>query len=313
MQNAQLTLLLPEINIASFKSLKLPGLTTLINRSDSQDLATFTWEAMLCQLFGINPSNELPIAALTGLADGLSTQSGYWLRADPVQLQADLSAVYLVGNTLLNLTTAETESFQQELNQFFKQDQLQLFTPAADRWYLQVNNAPQITTHSLNNTLGKNILEFMPQGAEHAYWRKLLTELQMLLYVSPGNQRRAQKGLPVVNGLWFWGAGQLPIINKMPWQTIWTEDILLRGLAQAANIPLASPPPQVQTILQQMTGSQQHLVSLTSDLQAAEDNWFKPLMTALRKKQLSSLALYLDNKLFYVSSKTIRYFWRRKS
>jgi len=297
MQNAQLTLLVPDVNIDS------PSLKTLINRSDTKELTAKSWEAMLCQLFGINPNDELPIAAITGLADGLPTHSHYWLRADPTQLQADLSAVYLIGNTALNLTPQEVNFLQQGLNQFFKQDQLQLFTPTADRWYLQSNAPPQINTFPLQQVIGKNILKFLPQGANQDYWRKLFTEVQMLLHASTSK----------VNGLWFWGVGQLPDITDATWQAVWSEDILLKGLAQTAKIPSTPLPKQVQNILQQLTDSQHHLVSLSNETPNAEENWFRPLINALRKKQLNQLTLYLGtDKSFQINTKTIKYFWRRK-
>lgn len=324
MQNTQLTLLLPEINVDELKSLtsKLPALKLMLNRADIEELSANSWEELLCQAFGIEHTTELPIAALTGLADGLATQTGYWLRADPVQLQADLSAVYLVGNHTFDLTEQELISFKQELSAFLQQDQLQLFTPTAKRWYLQSNQVIPLMTSSLNSVIGKNIMGFLPTGAGQDYWRKLFTEIQMLLYTSPTNQQRANQELATVNGTWFWGAGQLPTATKTPWQIIWADDNLLKGLAQVTNTSIKSVPSHAQIVLAQIANSQHGLLSLTPGnqlsmedwLQQIEINWLKPCITALRKKQLNSMIIYLGNKkLFHLNWKTIRYFWRRRT
>ena len=316
MQNSQLTILIPALARDLIPELKqqMPALTLLMKRAEATQAPVNYWEGLLCYLFGMNINEELPVAALTGLTDSLATQTGYWLRADPIQLQADLAAVYMLDNKAIQFSEQENNLFKQEINNFLKQDQLTLLMPAPNRWYIKLDQPIHVTTSPISQVIAQNITEFLPSGTNQAYWRKLMTELQMLLYTSHVNQNRTHK----INSLWFWGAGQLPVSLKANWQLVMSQDPLLRGLAQTANISLQTPPNTAPMILKQLSSSQQTLISLEPNttlssaewLLQMETTWFKPLVAALRKKQLNSLTLYLGtDKLFHANWKNIWYFW----
>jgi hypothetical protein len=86
-------------------------------------------------------------------------------------------------------------------------------------------------------------LPFLPSGKTGAPWRSLLNEIQMLFFQSEVNRRREQQGQLPINGLWLWGGGTLPRIDRGPWQQICATHPLARGLAQLAGLPLITTPP----------------------------------------------------------------------
>lgn len=50
----------------------------------------------------------------------------------------------------------------------------------------------------------------LPRTDEAKPWRSLWSETQMALHGSKVNQARQARGEPVINSLWFWGAGPMP-------------------------------------------------------------------------------------------------------
>jgi len=74
----------------------LPALRWLLARADPHP-APATTDELLLSLFKLTiPADaDLPVAALTRLADGGAWDAGWWLRADPVHLRPDLRGVFL--------------------------------------------------------------------------------------------------------------------------------------------------------------------------------------------------------------------------
>lgn len=299
MQSSRLTLLIPQLIsfIAGTQFVLSPALRLLLARANTKPILVRNPEQLLFSLFNLPATKELPVAAVTGLVDGLSTQQGYWLRADPVELQADLAAVYFLGGA--RLQHRESEKIVAEINRLLVPDGLTLYTPHPQRWYLKLDHDPDITTFSPSEVLGKNIHDFLPQGAQQAYWRKWLTEMQMLLHPSiPGQP----------NALWLWGGGRLPAQPRVSWQGVGGNDVLVQGLAHLAEVPLLSDG---------IAGEGERLVALqmedSSTLEQLETDWFAPLVAALRNGKLAQLNLYGgNNRIYSITSRTVRYFWRSK-
>lgn len=167
------------------------------------------------------------LTVTNALTLGLPSTSDWWLRADPVIFQTDLSQVYLLGNSDLQLSDDEVHAFINELNQFLAPDNLQLFALQKNMWYLQSHKNPEITTFPLSVVIGKNIYDYLPQGKNSAYWRTLLTEIQMLLHQSPVNLKRKQQGKPVISGIWLWNEDKLP---ESFWKKVFSNNVLMQSL-----------------------------------------------------------------------------------
>lgn len=264
------------------------ALKKLLARAKKQKNADSNFTNLLFSLFSLSTNGELPTAAVSGLADGLPTQTGHWLRADPVELRADLAAVYLLGNKYLQLGSADLIGFKQLLDRLFSEDDLVLHTPHPKRWYLQLPAAANIQTHSPDTVLGKDIYTYLPYGPDQTYWRRLFTEVQMVLH---------EKG--TVNALWFWGGGQLPVVNKSHWQKVWTDEATTQGLAQLVQLDSQAVPMDFAHCLAEMNTAGEYLLVMDSLPAALETDWFKPLISALRKGQLTNLRLHLGDHCRY--------------
>lgn len=69
-----------------------------------------------------------------------------------------------------------------------------------------------LSFYEINN---RSLFHHMPKGKDAAFIHTLLTEIQLLLYQAPFNQKRVAQKLPLINAVWFWGKGEL-ILQKPP-------------------------------------------------------------------------------------------------
>ena len=64
------------------------------------------------------------------------------------------------------------------------------------------------------------------------------------------NQRRERAGQPPINSIWLWGGGQLPDAPaEVPYERIYGNTVLVRGLARWAGIPLQPLPESPESLL----------------------------------------------------------------
>ncbi len=322
---AQLVALLKEMPFDDLTALELL-LARAQQRSEHGGI-----EQRLFSLFGIPAAvGDWPVAAVTRLVDGGTEDGHYWLRADPVHMQPSHDQVIMAGNHPLNVSGAEMAQLRDEFNQLCREDGLQLETPVNQRWYLRVERTPQITTTPLPAVVGQNIYPHLPQGAEGLYWNKLLSEVQMLFYGSSVNQQRRQQGLPEINSLWFWGGGLLPVVNATttPWQQLWSNEVLSRGLARLTQVKMSSLPATSEEWLEQAAVAGHHLVVLDGMrqlynqpeelmewqglVQELNQSWFAPLLAALRSGDLGEITLISDSHRFQLSRKQLGRWWKRR-
>lgn len=133
-----------------------------------------------------------------------------WLRADPVWLVPDLTAVWIERPAALDLG-ADT-ALAAELEAMFRDHGLE-WTPAgagAAHGVLALDAPPDTEFPPLSAVPGRRLDEMLPEGPLAARWRRLINESQMLFHQYrdriSGPGRIDQRGI----GLWFWGAGALP-------------------------------------------------------------------------------------------------------
>lgn len=300
-----LTLVFPQAN----EAIKSPSLQYLLKKSQTTplNLECKQLEPLLFKLFSLPYQEELPVAALTGLADKLNTQQNYWLRADPIELRADLAAVYCFAADPTQLEASLLEEVIKQLKVLVKLDGLTLHVPHPNRWYIEMDFDPEIKTFSPAEVIGKNISPYLPTGKKAVYWRKLFTEIQMLIHgcqntvVQQGQQRES------FNGLWFWGAGKLPEAPSTVWQKVWSDEGLAKGLSLLTEVSCSDLPQHVHDCLSVLEeGSQLVVFNPLEPINLLEANWFKPLIKALRKKRVASVEFYLgDEKIHRVMSKDV--------
>lgn len=297
-----------------------PALNMLLARGRHGRIAGGT-RALAARLFDVPKAVELPVAALTRLADTGCWDTAYWLRMDPVLLQADRDTLVLFDAEPLQIQLAEARALGNTLNDYLAAEGLQLEVPEPDRWYLRLPAAPDCRFHDLDTVQDRSVLAFMPQGREAARFRRLLNECQMLLHEHPVN---AGRELPV-NGVWLWGGGAFDEWRPRSWARVHSLDPLFVGLALLAGSEIESPPDSLAEWFAHGAGKPE-LVSLDALRSAVrrgdapawrqtlaewEETWFAPLLLAFKDKLLDELVLYTDEQMFQVTRGALRKFWKQ--
>lgn len=210
--------------------LSLPALEKILARSKAQSLPIHSLEAWFCEIFAVPDS---AIAPVTLLADGLSPRDGYWMRADPVHLRLDRSQMILQTNVTVSLDDAQ--QLCATLNQHFAASEMRFFAPHPLRWYVRLDEDPELTTHSVSQVEGRNSRFYLPQGKTALKWHGVMNEIQMVLYGHPVNQACAERGALPPNSVWLWGGGRAVALSR-PFDRVYGDSELAISFAQAANI-----------------------------------------------------------------------------
>lgn len=180
----------------------------------------------------------LPVAALIREYQAGDAGEATWLNADPAWVQPDMTGVRLLACGSMPLEMDEAQAFAQVLQPAFAEAGLQLAVGAPNHWQLRLApgmHLPDFATPE--QALGEDLYQHLPQGAEGRPWRVLLNEVQVLLHQHPLNAARQLRGLPPVNSVWLWGAGQLPASLQSTFAGVASGDALLLALASRAGIP----------------------------------------------------------------------------
>jgi hypothetical protein len=292
------------------------GLSELLENTTLLLEAAITYfERTLFSLFQLDNGTQLPIAALTALGGGLAANQGGWLRADPCEIVVGTHNAYLVGNNHLQITLEEMAELQLLLNPLLLEDEVQLHMLSNQEWCLQLTAIPQLVSYSPSQVMGKGIHHYLLQGKDAKKWQILLTEIQMLLYASAVNQRRAAARLPLISSVWFWGEGALPKSNRSSGlQQVWSDNILVRGLAILTETEITKLPRNFSECLLQMKRPGKYLLDLRG-ISGEEEiiaQWLTPILTAVRSRKLTQVNLCLnDGSLYPLNYRRLRPWWRK--
>jgi hypothetical protein len=302
-----ITVILPDVLSKQIQEEVLKNATPLLKASDTY------FERTLFSLFQFDSNSQLPVAAITALAGGLPANPGGWLRADPVEMVVDRGNAYCAGSTHLHITAVERAALQTLLNNFLREDGLQLHIIGNYEWCLQLSTKPNIITYTPSQIIGKQVRDYLPQGENAKKWQTLLTEIQMLLYESPVNRERASHGQPLISSLWFWGEGDLPKTKRLArWKQIWSKRLLMKGLGILTNTKVEEKlPANFDECLTLMDKSGEYLVDLMESQTPEEikNHWLTPILMALDAKKLISVNLCLaDGSLYNIRRRS---WWQR--
>jgi hypothetical protein len=319
----------------AFDSLRPPTLELLVARGRIARRARECLEAWLSGAFGLEGA-ALPAGALTALADDAQSAGGEvrWMRADPVHLHLGRERLTLVPSAAFALAPEEAAALCETLSTHFAE----VFTirPSAGRpgcWTAQIEGAVLAFDASPLEAAGDDVDAHLHAQAGTAGAKRshaLLNELQMLLHTHPVNAAREARGEPVVNSVWFWGAGSLPARVAGRWRSVSADEPLAQGLARLAGargLPLAA---SADGWLEHAPDDGRHLIvldalraphamcdaeSYLAGVQALEVRWFAPLLEALRTQRIGMLTLHAPDAAEALSIETVRAdlrrFWRR--
>jgi len=300
---ASATLLLPERRRLNGQPLPDPVARALARADRSQQDAG--QPAQLRRHFRLVP-DHWPVAALTRQLDGGDAAGSTWLRADPARIAPDMNGARMMAyGEALELTAEDTAQLLPALKPLFGDAGFPIDAPQPSRWYLRLPLEAKVPAFApIQDVLGDDVFDHLPQGDDGRRWRALLSEAQVVLHNHPWNAQRVAQGKPPVNSLWFWGGGRLPDAVQTHYRQVRSPDTLLRALAGAAGIAT--------------TGHEAEQVDALIDLRHLRNldrlcaDALQPLLQALDRRELSSLTLDFEDGAQFDLRRDQRWrFWRR--
>lgn len=293
------------------RDLPLPALELLLGRGRRNWRPAVGAERWLAECFGLN-GEERPYGALRLAGEATAPQSTTppdaastsWICADPVGLHFAREFLVLADSSELAIEDREAEQLIAALNEHC--GELGRFHAAsAERWYLRLNEVPVLRTHPPAEAVGRRINTFMPSGSDAVRWHRHLNEIQMLLHSHPVNRVREEGGRPMINSVWFWGAGIAPRSLSSPYALVIGTQPLARGLAASAaaehgrpgagfdTSALASGEGGTLVVLDQLASAarQRDRAAWREALARLETDWFAPALAAVKCRRLARLDL----------------------
>lgn len=315
-----------------YRELNLPSLEYLLGRMTHLPLPAISLETWLCDMFGVTANPDLPLGALSLLADHGKPGDAFWLCADPVHLEPQRDQLVLIDGEQLAIGRTEADQLVAALNEHFAVtgESFHAFDP--HRWYARMSKPLEIITQPLPAVAGRSIGPRMATGYHASKLNQLMTEAQMLLHGHPVNQAREAQGQPTINSIWPWGAGRLPAVSERPFSHIWSSNAVAQGLAHASRSVYSGLPAHASAVIQEDGRNAHSLVVLDmlrnpaaygnhaawqKAMRGLEEKWMRPLAHAYRKGQIKTLALHAMNAqqhLQFTLERSARWrVWRRPS
>jgi hypothetical protein len=273
--------------------LHLPALEKLLARGNASSSPAESLEARICATFGVQA-----VAPVRAVADGLEEGGHYWLCADPVSLRLTTAQVLLLPDVMPS--EDEAAALCAGLNEHFAVMGLHFSAPHPQRWYVQVDAVPQMTTTSLRQVAWGDAKLHTPQGVDALRWQRIATEVQMLLHAHPLNRARAERGELPINCLWFWGGGRaMPLASSA--NAVGGDYGLVGAFARAAGI---QPVDSLQAMLDGQSENglwiclapgealqRGDLYAWREAVQQVEQQYARPLLKALQAGRLQRFTL----------------------
>ena len=299
-------LLLP--SMAKFAGIALPAaLAKSLSRADREAHEPGK-QAQLSRHFRLLP-DRWSDAALTRVAD---TDEGdarlnAWLSADPAYIRPDINGARLLGiGGALGIEQTDVDAFLPALRPLFGDIGFTLDAPTPSRWYLRLPREAKLPAFaSPDDALGDDVFEHIPDGPESRRWRVLSSEAQVVLHNHPRNAERIAAGKPPINSLWFWGGGLLPDSIAGDCPILYSDDVLLHGIARIGKLdamPLAACT---------NTEIDDALIDLRDarDLRATVERWLSPAASSASRRDV--VLDFADGQLFTLRANQRWRFWRK--
>jgi hypothetical protein len=185
-------------------------------------------------MFGIEQDKDIPVAALTHVNDRKTQARNdyYWLRTDPVTVWADMARVFMTSHGFADLNPYERNEIENCVRQVLEEEGVNLHADHPERWCIALDKPLEFDFTPLDQAVGMNLADSLPDHPEARHWRRILNEIQVALHHCPVNVRRRQNGQQEINSVWFWGGGFIP--DAAPhdlFDTVYSNHPVTRGLA----------------------------------------------------------------------------------
>ena len=248
------------------------------------------------------PGTALPCIAPValrgaGIAPSTTSQAAAWVcLATPVHYQAELSNVRFAGDGILSLESAEAATLALDFNALWSGAGVHLWA-ASNRLFCGFDAPLQVMTQDPELARGRHLETFLPAGPDAARLRRLMSELEMWLFDHAVNHDRRNHSHLAISGLWLWGGGAplatLPVVHG----GAAGEDVLFDAF------PVGSNRVADVMVVEAVPGGE-----AWGDIESV---WLEPALADLRRGRLTRLELSAGNRLFTLSARWRRRFWRR--
>lgn len=250
----------------------------------------------LCLAFGIPHQQDSPLAPITARHDGINTDVGYWLRADPVHLQIHMRGTSLLDAYQVGLGAEESSALASSLMPLFRDAGWHLLAPTATRWYAHPAHALNLHTTPLDEAASRHINSALPTGPDAPQVMRLINDTQIILHAHPVNKAREARGLAPINSLWLWGGGLLAKPAR-GFQHVLADQVEALALARFTASPHAPGPARLADVPRAASSLVVlHEFPADADATAArrlDTDWFQPLLQALRLGHVRHVTLTL--------------------
>jgi hypothetical protein len=280
----------------------------MLSRGERTRFTPLCLEGWLCQAFEVERQQDWPAAPLTLMVDGGNPTADYWLRADPVHLRARREELLLADPELLQITAAESADLAATLNAHFAADQIAFHPLHPARWYVKLPEIPDLETRTLSETAGASIARLMPVGRDALRWHRIVNEIQMLLHDHPVNAAREARGALVINSVWIWGGGTMPLAPGRHFSRVFSTNALAAAVATRAGVDALPLPANAGSwqranhdkadahhliVLEQLASAAQYgdADAWRERIAGLEKDWFAPLVAALGKNGLDRVVV----------------------
>ena len=246
------------------------------------------------------PGTDMPSIAAAALCAERGAADAAWVcLASPVHYIAEMSRVRMAEDGMLSLTPAAAPGLALDFNRIWQDTGIRLAAAQSAQLFCLFDRPLAVATRDPREVLGQSIEEYLPVGADAARLRQLISETEMWLFEHGVNGARGRSGLPVVNGLWFWGGGAP--LAALPQVQGWVagDDVFFNAfgprpdMGPGSGVVAAAGEP----------GSDQW--------QNTETRWLRPAVAEVRAGRLSRLEISVDDRRFTLTARTLRRFWRR--
>lgn len=199
---------------------------------------------------------QLPLAAHAARADGLAPQGLAWGLLTPAHWHQGTDQVSMTDPSTLALDEAASRTLFDAVAPLFVSEGFVARWGAPLRWYVAHASLATLACASPDRVIGRNVDRWLPGAREARLWRRLHSEVQMLLHGHPANAAREAQGLAVVNSVWLSGCGVEQPARGQPVQTddrlrqaALAEDwALWAGAWKQLDADLAAAPPARLTL-----------------------------------------------------------------
>ena len=280
------------------------------------------WQSQFANLLGLGTVNakHLPTARLAlndEIPDSASAETEFAsnrgvIRADPIFLKADRDSARLIPAEQLALSEADADALLKTINDFVSADGLTFFKRSASQWYMSGMQAEALESYPPSFLANRNASSFLPGGESMAPWRRLMTELQMLLHSHPLNLQRETAGLMPVNSIWFWGGGDLPAKRSSSVDvSIFADHEQAADMARYHDVPCLPLAQLTGTQLEELDSTQTIILDtslvgawlnadgaqLEQSLARINHQWLAPLIEQVRAGQLTEVNILTEDGL----------------